>query len=141
MSDIRNALLRFHWLFEQQEGDACWGMLSQLEERFGTDIVPGLIECLTDWDGDIRFLSVGLLAAARPRSNVAVPALIACLKDEVHRVRVAVVQEIAEFGPIAAAAIPTLEMWFALDDEYLRILARIAIARGSAGSSSESSTK
>ena len=102
--------------------------LQQLE-HFGDDLIPGLIECLTDVDAEVRRKAVGLLDEARPRSNVAVPALIERMQDEDWLVQVTVLTHIGHFGPIAAAAIPHLEPWLDSPNEFLRMLALSAIMR------------
>lgn len=96
--------------------------LQQLD-HFGSDLIPGLVECLTDEDSEIRHLAVTLLAAARPRSDRAIADLIKRLADDNRLVRAAVVLNLEDFGEIAVEAIPYLEKWLDDEDEYLRTLA------------------
>ncbi|MGE3406432.1 MAG: HEAT repeat domain-containing protein [Pirellulales bacterium] len=96
-------------------------------EHFGDDLIPGIIDCLTDPDDEIRRLAVTLLAEARPRSNVAVPKLIELLNDDDLLVKVAVLTHIAEFGSLAVGAIPLIEPFLVCDHEYLRTVAATAI--------------
>ena len=96
-------------------------------EHFGDRLIPGLIECLSDSDDEIRRLAVTLLAEARPRSNVAVHDLIALLSDDDLLVKVAVLTHIADFGALAVGAIPQVEPFLACDHEYLRAVAATAI--------------
>lgn len=95
--------------------------------HFGDELIPGLVECLTDPDDEIRRLAVTLLAEARPRSNVAVPDLIALLNDADLLVKVAVLTHIADFGSLAVGAIPQVEPFLMCDHEYLRAVAATAI--------------
>lgn len=97
-------------------------------DHFGDDLIPGLIECLSDHDDEIRRLAVTLLAETRPRSNAAVPHMIALLNDEDLLVKVAVLTHIADFGPLAVGAIPQIEPFLTCDHEYLRAVAATAIA-------------
>lgn len=96
-------------------------------EYFGDRLIPGLIECLSDPDDEIRRLAVTLLAEARPRSNVAVPDLIALLNDDDLLVKVAVITHIADFGSLAIGAIPQVEPFLTCDHKYLRAVAATAI--------------
>ena len=132
MSEIRDELVGLIFLNEIGQWVPNHIALQQLE-HLGNDLIPGLIDCLTDEDTDVRKLAVELLCEARPRSNIAVPALIERLTDEDRLVRIAVMTHIADFGRIAVAAIPYLEPWLEVEpwsddeDEYLRVVALTAI--------------
>jgi HEAT repeat protein len=127
MPTIRDELCRFIRLNEQEQMLQHPDALEQLGERFGDGVIPGLIECLEDGHPDIRRLAIGLLAAARPRSDAAVPALIKRLTDEDWLVQVAVMTLIGDFGSQAVGAIPHLEPWLESPNEYLRLLSAITI--------------
>ena len=130
MNELRAALLRYVWRREQQDEDACPpAVLPDLEERFGDDLVPGLIDCLYDDDSDIRLAAVNFLVQVSPLPSESVPALIECLSDENCGVRVAVASNIADFGEIAENAIPALELCLDPEHEYLRVVALTAIVR------------
>ena len=128
MSCIRDELCRLIRLNEQEQLAPHDIALEQLE-RFGDDLIPGLIECLSDGHPDVRHLAVQLLSEARPRSNSAVPALIERLSDEDWLVVTSVIFHIGDFGPMAAAAIPNVEPWLESPNEYLRILAATTIVK------------
>ena len=128
MPSIREELCRFIRLNEQDQWVPSGDALEELE-RFGDDLIPGLIECLADGHPDVRHQAVRLLAAARPRSNSAVPALIERLEDEDWLVAVAVMTNIGDFGPLAAAAIPEVTKWLESPNEYLRVLAATTIMK------------
>jgi len=101
--------------------------VEQLED-FGDDLIPGLVDCLSDEDSEIRQLAVDLLAELRPRSNSAVPDLIQRLDDEDRLVRSSALFHLNDFGPLAVGAIPHLDRWLEdEDDEYLRTLALTSI--------------
>ena len=128
MPSIRDELCRFIRLNEEEQWVPSGDALEELE-RFGDDLIPGLIECLADGHPDVRHQAVRLLAAARPRSNSAVPALIERLEDEDWLVAVAVMTNIGDFGPLAAAAIPEVTKWLESPNEYLRVLAATTIMK------------
>lgn len=125
---IRDELCRFIRLNEQDQWICSGDALEQLE-RFGDDLIPGLIKCLEDGHPDVRHLAVKLLAAARPRSDVAVPDLIERLKDEDWLIVTSVILHLGDFGPLAVAAIPQIEPWLKSPSEYLRLLAVTTIVK------------
>lgn len=124
--NIREELCRFIRLNYAEQWVPAHIALEQLE-RFGDDLIPGLIECLNDRYPEVRDLAVELLSEARPRSNVAVPDLIARLDDEDWVVVTGVIFHIKFFGPIAAAAIPQIEPWLESPNEYSRLMAAVTI--------------
>lgn len=128
MPSIREELCRFIRLNEQDQWVPSGDALEELE-RFGDDLIPGLIECLADGHPDVRHQAVRLLAAARPRSNSAVPALIERLEDEDWLVAVAVMTHLGDFGQLAAGAIPQVEKWLESPNEYLGVLAATTIVK------------
>jgi hypothetical protein len=127
MTAIREQLLQLIWLNQEEEFVSTHIALGHLYDQFADDLIPGLIECLTDKDAEVRRLAVELLAEARPHSNDAVPALIERLSDDDPLVQVAVITSIGEFGQLASDAIIPLHPWLDSEDEYLRILAATAV--------------
>ena len=128
LTTIRDELCRFVRLNEQEQWVPAGDALDQIE-YFGDDLIPGLIECLSDGHPDIRHQAVSLLAAARPRSNVAVPDLIERLNDEDWLIVTGVMQYLGNFGPLAAAGIPKIEPWLESPSEFLRLLAATTIVK------------
>ena len=128
MPSIRDELCRFIRMNEQEQWEQSCDAHKDLEQ-FGDGLIPGLIECLEDGHPDVRHLAVKLLAAARPRSDVAVPNLIERLKDEDWLIVTSTILHLGDFGPLAAAAIPQIEPWLESPNEYLRILAAATIVK------------
>ncbi len=126
MTSIRDQLIRLIALNHAEQWVPHHVALEQLE-HFGDRLIPGLIDCLTDTDAEIRQLAVELLGHAQADS--AVEAIIERLNDEDRLVQVAAIYALAEFGPLAVAAVPKLEPWLFDSDEYLRLLAATAIIR------------
>jgi hypothetical protein len=112
MLSIRDELCRFIRLNEQEQWVHAGDALEQLE-RFGDDLIPGLIQCLSDGHPDVRHEAIRLLGAARPRSDVAVPALIERLSDEDWLIVTSLILTLGHFGP----------------SEYIRLLAATTIVR------------
>ena len=129
MSTIRDELCRFVRLFQERNGVLFDVALEQLDERFGDAVIPGLTECLKDRHPDVRYLAVQLLAAARPRSDVAVPDLIELMADEDWTVVTSTMFHLGGFGPMAAAAIPQIEAWLESPNAYIQILAATTIVK------------
>jgi HEAT repeat protein len=128
MLSIRDELCRFIRLNEQEQWVHAGDALEQLE-RFGDDLIPGLIQCLSDGHPDVRHEAIRLLGAARPRSDVAVPALIERLSDEDWLIVTSLILTLGHFGPLAATAIPKVEPWLESPSEYIRLLAATTIVR------------
>ncbi len=129
MSTIRDELCRFVRLFQERNGVLFDVALEQLDERFGDAVIPGLTECLKDRHPDVRYLAVQLLAAARPRSDVAVSDLVALMADEDWTVVTSTMFHLGNFGPLAAAAIPQIEPWLESPNAYIQILAATTIVK------------
>ena len=127
-SDIREELVRFIRLNKDRWTPTSI-VLERLDERFGDDVIPGLIQCLSDGHPEIRQLTVQLLDVARPRSDVAVAALVERMGDEDWLVVTTTIHVLGNFGPLAAAAIPMIEGWLESPNEYLRVLAAITILK------------
>lgn len=128
MPTIRDELCRFIRLNELDQWVPAGDALEQLES-FGDDLIPGLIECLTDGHPDVRHQALKLLGAARPRSDVVVPALIERMADEDWLIVTSTMFHLGDFGPLAVAAIPQVEAWLESPNEYLRLLAATTIVK------------
>lgn len=128
MTSIREELCRFIRLNEQEKRVGACDALDELE-RFGDDLIPGLIECLSDGHPDVRNLAVELIAAARPRSDSAVPKLIERMADEDWLVVTSTIYALGDFGVLAAAAIPQIEPWLESPNECIRLQAAITILK------------
>ncbi len=128
MPNIRDELCRFIRMNEQEQWEQSCDASKYLE-RFGDDLIPGLIECLDDGHPDVRHQAVNTLTVARPRSDVAVPNLIERLTDDDWLVVTSVILALGDFGPMAAAAIPQIEPWLQSPNEYIRLLAATTIVK------------
>ena len=118
MTSIRDELCRFIRLNKEEQWIGAYDRLRELE-RFGEDLIPGLIECLSDGHPDVRDQAVQILVCARPRSDIAVPDLIKLLQDEDWMIVNFVILVLGDFGALAAAAIPEIEPLLASPNEYL----------------------
>jgi hypothetical protein len=128
MPSVRDELCRFIRLNEEEKWVPSCEAIEQLE-HFGDDLIPGLIECLEDGHPDVRHQAVQLLAAARPRSDVAVSQLIERLADEDWLIVTSTILHLGDFGPLAVAAIPQIEPWLESPSEYIRLLALTTIVK------------
>lgn len=128
LPSIRDELCRFIWLNEQERWEETCNALEQLE-HFGDELIPGLIQCLSDGNPDVRHQAVNLLGAAGPRSNVAVPDLIESLNDEDWLIVTSTMFHLGAFGPLAAAAIPQIEPWLESPNEFIRLQAATTIVK------------
>lgn len=128
VTSIREELCRFIRLNEQEQMVHSGDALEQMG-RLGDDLIPGLIECLADGNPDVRHQAVQLLAAARPRSDVAVPKLIERLADEDWLIVTSTILHLGDFGPLAAEAIPQIEPWLESPNEFIRLLAATTIVK------------
>lgn len=128
ITSIRDELCRFIRLNKEERWVPSGDALDQLE-HFGNDLIFGLIQCLEDGNPDVRHLAVKLLAAARPRSDVAVSDLIARLEDEDWLIVTSVILALGDFGPLAATAIPQVEPWLESPNEFIRLLAAMTMVK------------
>lgn len=128
MPSVRDELCKFIRMNEQGQWVPSGDALEQMEQ-FGECLIPGLIECLTDGHPDVRRQAVQLLAAARPRSDVAVPKLIERLEDEDWLIVTSTILHLGDFGSLAAAAISQIEPWLHSPNEYVRLLAATTIVK------------
>ncbi len=124
---VRDELNRLIALNHAEEYVPTFEALQQIE-HFGDDLIPGLVDSLRDDNSEIRRLAVELLIEARPRSDSAIPQLIDRLAhDDDRLVQIAVLTGIGDFGRLAQDAIDHLHPWLDSEEEYLRILAAVAI--------------
>ncbi len=98
-------------------------------KNYGDAMIPGLIDCLADYDWCVRHLAINLLAANRPRSDVAVSHIIHRVADENRLVRVIAIERLHDFGSLAVQAIPHLKEMLDREDEYLWIITVTLIVR------------
>lgn len=102
------------------------GTASQ-RERWITNIVPVLIDALSDSESSVRVRTAQALCLLGERAQLAVPALTEALKDEESFVRQWVATALGAIGPSAEAAIPALTESLLDDDEFVRDEASLAI--------------
>ena len=125
--EIRLALLDLLVEFEPE-----WVPIEVATTRLmncGDALIPGLIDCLTDYDWCVRHLTINLLATNRPHSDVAVSHIIQRVTDENRLVRAIAIERLNDFGSLAVGAIPFLEGKLDREDEYLWIIAVTLIVR------------
>lgn len=114
------------------EYEPAWAPVEVAQSRLkncGDALIPGLIDCLADYDWCVRHLAINLLAANRPRSDVAVSHIIHRVADENRLVRAIAIERLHDFGSLAVQAIPHLEEMLDREDEYLWIIAVTLIVR------------
>jgi len=98
-------------------------------QHCGDDLVPGLIDALSDSDPDVRRLAVGVLAMSRPQADVALPLIVQRLSDEDRLVRLSTLWALQrEFQPMPKEVIPHLEEWLDHDDQFEKINAMAGIS-------------
>ncbi len=127
MKNIRVELLDLLVEFEPK-----WVPVEAAQTRLkncGDALIPGLIDCLTDYDWCVRHLAINLLAANRPRSDVAVSHIIQRVADENRLVRAIAIESLHDFGSLAVQAIPHLEEMLDREDDYLWIIAVTLIVK------------
>lgn len=98
-----------------------------LTRKHGTRLIPGLLECLSDEDEEVREWAVDLLdrAATVRNAPIVLPALLHMLHDSDQSVRQAAAWAIQKFGTRAKAAIPIMEEW--LSDDRTRLVATMTL--------------
>ena len=126
MNDMRHELLRL--IVESKYDDGVLMDVSELK-HFGSNFIPGLIDCLADSDWMIRKHAIQILGSSRPKSDAAVPALIECLDDENDTVRETALAVLPYFGSLAVDAIPYLEPWYQIEDDAQAIRASILMVK------------
>ncbi len=101
------------------------------------DIIPVLLEGVTDQDRYVRILALEMLDAVPPDDR-ALPAIINALADPDRTVRVCAIGPLVRFGVRARHAVPVLRKWLDIpDDDWIVIVATGAIARVDPGQTDE----
>jgi len=85
-----------------------------------TNIVPVLIDALSDRESSVRVRTAQALCLLAEKAQLAVPALIEALRDEESYVRQWATTALGSIGPAAEAAIPALTESLLDDDEFVR---------------------
>lgn len=129
MTEIRQELLNLIALNSAEQWVPEHIAYQQVFDRHGDRLIPGLIECLSDDDAEVRRLAVNLLDEAGPAATPALPAVIQKIADPDRLVRVAAAHCLEKFGPLAVDAVPLLLPWLQNDHEYIRLLAAITILK------------
>jgi HEAT repeat protein len=92
-------------------------------QKYGDDLIPTLIESLSDLYVAVRQVAMRLLWEMESDDESVLPAMLRALEDSDKRIRHAAAGYVTRFGGRAKAAIPTLQSWIAGIDEMSRILA------------------
>ncbi len=129
MTEIRQELLNLIALNNAERWVPENIAVVQLFDRHGDRLIPGLIECLGDDDGEVRRLAVNLLDEAGLVATPALPAVIQLVADPDRLVRVAAAHCLEKFGPQAVDAVPLLLPWLQDENEYIRLLAVVTILK------------
>src|SRR4051812_44963384 len=108
MTEVRQELLRLIALNNAEQWVPEHIAFEQLLDRHGDRLMPGLLECLGDGDGEIRRLAINLLDEAGLAAAPALPAVIQLIADPDRLVRVAAAHCLEKFGPQAVDAVPYL---------------------------------
>lgn len=98
-------------------------------QTYGNDLLPTLIDSLSDPDEAVREVGMRLLWEMDTDDESILPAMIKALKDGNRTIRIAAAGIVPRFGKKAIAAIPILESWIENDDELIRILAAGSILK------------
>ena len=99
------------------------GAIRQLEQH-GDRLIPGLIECLSDEDAEVRQFAAGILKETGQGAEPAVPALVERLTDEDRQVQHLAVQALKRLGEAARPTLPALKRLMEDQTEpYLRLIA------------------
>lgn len=129
MSETRQELLNLIALNNAERWLPEHIAFKQLLNRHGDRLIPGLIECLSDDEAEVRRLAVNLLDEAGLDATPALPAIIQKIADSDRLVRVAAAHCLEKFGPLAVEAVPLVLTWLQDDHEYVRLLAAVTIFR------------
>jgi HEAT repeat protein len=128
MNGIRQELLHLLVLNYAEKWVPNHIALEQLE-HYGDGLIPALIDCLYDYDSEVRQLAINLLDEGGLRAGPALPALIQSVTDPDRLVRVAAAHCLQKFGPKAVEAVPLLLPWLQDDHEFVRLLAAVVILK------------
>jgi len=98
-------------------------------QRYGNDLIPTLIDALSNQDVAVRQVAMRLLWELETEDDSILPAMIKALKDGNRTIRTAAADIVPRFGEKAIAAVPILESWIENVDELIRILAAGSILK------------
>jgi len=140
--DVIDALVHDSPTVRREAASQLSGTASRRETPI-TNIVPVLIDALSDRESSVRVRTAQALCLLAERARLAVPALIEALKDEESYVRQWAATALGSIGPSADEAIPTLTESLLDNDELVRDEASRALdaigkerdARGKSGCS------
>ncbi len=120
-----NILRHYAHQTHPERADDALAVLSTISD----DIIPVLLEGVTDQDRYVRILVLEMLDAVPPDDR-ALPAIINALGDPDRTVRVCAIGPLVRFGVRARHAVPALRKWLDIpDDDWIVTVAAWAIAR------------
>lgn len=117
--DVIDALVHDSPIVRREAASQLSGTASRRETPI-TNIVPVLIDALSDRESSVRVRTAQVLCLLAERAQLAVPALIEALKDEESYVRQWAATALGSIGPSAEAAVPALTESLLDDDEFVR---------------------
>lgn len=117
--DVIDALVHDSPTVRREAASHLTGTASRRETPI-TNIVPVLIDALSDRESSVRVRTAQALCLLAEKAQLAVPALIEALKDEESYVRQWAATALGSIGPSAEEAIPVLTASLLDDDEVVR---------------------
>jgi HEAT repeat protein len=104
----------------RREAATFLGDTASRRETWITNIVPVLIDALSDQESSVRVRTAQALCLLAEKARLAVPALIDALHDEESYVRQWAATALGSIGPSAEAAIPALTEALLDEDQFVR---------------------
>lgn len=98
-------------------------------QRFGDDVVSGLVEAVTDKDDFVRVLALEVLYELECDTSAALPAIIRALDDPDRIVRICAASAVSQHVDRAGEALPLLTKWLGSDDDHICLTAAALILR------------
>lgn len=98
-------------------------------QKYGNDLLPTLIDSLSDPDVAVRQVAMRLLWEMDTDDEAVLPAMLRAVEDSNKRIRHDAAGFVTRFGQKAKAAIQILEGWIDSGDEMSRILAAGSILK------------
>jgi HEAT repeat protein len=131
MSSIREEMLTFVSLSQGAQRVPEDLAYKKLLADYGDQLIPGLIECLHDYDSEVRWMTLVILGdGMEPKNDAVIPEIIERLSDEDGFVHCAAVLALTEFGQSARPALEQLKQFLSDDTEpFTRLCAASAISR------------
>lgn len=131
MASVRQAILRFIELNAAAQRVPEHLAYQQLLKDFGDQLIPGMIECLRDFDSDVRLMTIAILSdGMEPKNDELIPELIDRFSDQNQLVKCAAVLSMTEFGQSARPVLGQLKQFLEVDTEpFTRLCAACAISR------------